>query len=132
MTSPELFPLACERCRKRKQKCDRRAPACGECVRAGAECARSSREADVVRSTNGSLQLKSPITILQEKLAELEELARQRGLVVEDLINDTTGLDNGDANGNSAVVAGASLQATVNIAANGHSCAATSHADLGT
>jgi len=120
MASPELFPLACERCRKRKQKCDRRAPACGECVRAGTECARSSREADVVRSTNGSLQLKSPITILQERLAELEELARQRGLVVENFDDNTIGR-----------VASSSQQASANIAADRRPLTTPHHADRG-
>lgn len=38
-----------------------------------------------MRSANGSMQPKSPITVLQEKLAALEALAQERGLDVEHL-----------------------------------------------
>lgn len=91
MTTHGVLSLACERCKKRKQKCDRRTPTCGECLRGGADCTRSAREADAVRGPDGSVQLKSPVTILHERLAELESLAAERGLVIDSDANDGTG-----------------------------------------
>lgn len=73
--------LACEECSRRKQRCDKLLPTCTPCRKAGSTCSRSHREHHVLRSEDNSVTRKGHVRLLEEKVALLEEKAREKGLL---------------------------------------------------
>ncbi|KAF3929728.1 hypothetical protein AA313_de0209431 [Arthrobotrys entomopaga] len=79
------MPIACERCRRRKQKCDRKLPSCSNCAKSGHQCnvpdvtdRRRAAGAQSARLPKGYIeQLEAQVRFLessiQEKLASLRE-----------------------------------------------------------
>ncbi|KAJ6263905.1 hypothetical protein Dda_0042 [Drechslerella dactyloides] len=79
------MPIACERCRRRKQKCDRKLPSCSNCAKSGHQCnvpdvtdRRRAAGAQSARLPKGYIeQLEAQVrfleTSIQEKLATLRE-----------------------------------------------------------
>ncbi|KAF3181747.1 hypothetical protein TWF225_006948 [Orbilia oligospora] len=79
------MPIACERCRRRKQKCDRKLPSCSNCSKSGHQCnvpdvtdRRRAAGAQSARLPKGYIeQLEAQVRFLesniQEKLSSLRE-----------------------------------------------------------
>lgn len=86
----ELGAFACQRCSRRKQRCDRCTPACSQCIKAGCPCVATERETNVVRSEDNEVQRKGYVRLLEDKIANLEALARANALAVppRQILND--------------------------------------------
>ncbi|KAM0325172.1 hypothetical protein ACHAQA_007711 [Verticillium albo-atrum] len=75
--------FACERCSRRKQRCDRNLPVCAPCQASGSQCADSDKEKGIVQLNDREVMRKGYVTTLIERIATLEEEARQKGISVD-------------------------------------------------
>ncbi|GAM35584.1 histone deacetylase [Talaromyces pinophilus] len=85
--NPLVVKLSCDECRQRKTKCDKGSP-CSACKHAGTNCTTVQR-ARHPRGRSGNTKKK---TVLESRVAQLEDLVKQLGTQIE-RNNDNNGMD---------------------------------------
>ncbi|EEA25930.1 conserved hypothetical protein [Talaromyces marneffei ATCC 18224] len=85
--NPLVVKLSCDECRLRKTKCDKGSP-CSACKHAGTNCTTVQR-ARHPRGRSGNTKKK---TVLESRVAQLEDLVKQLGTQIE-RTNDNNGAD---------------------------------------
>ena len=76
--NPLVVRLSCDECRQRKTKCDKGSP-CSACKHAGTNCTTVQR-ARHPRGRSGNTKKK---TVLESRVAQLEDLVKQLGVRFE-------------------------------------------------
>ncbi|RAO71190.1 uncharacterized protein BHQ10_007202 [Talaromyces amestolkiae] len=85
--NPLIVKLSCDECRQRKTKCDKGSP-CSACKHAGTNCTTVQR-ARHPRGRSGNTKKK---TVLETRVAQLEDLVKQLGTQIE-RNNDNSAMD---------------------------------------